>query len=263
MQSILLPGRNPDTVQPGSSLAKAFDIKNAIGVDLEVSGMVIKYKDGLERVTLDVKNRKAGASLNIAPTGEGILLSAVGTPMNSKFMQVLKLRNFPLRNNTAIDFALGTPGGETVNPSDVDVTLICDTVKSGKQERTALIPWRNDKQVDPDKSVRFELKNPIGKEMSIVGIICKFRENLEQILATIETKNGGAGFDLTPSGVGVALSALGSPFNADLLQMFRLKPVRLTASGVVGIKLASDPVLAETVFVNDVDLTFVCEYKDG
>lgn len=259
-QSILLANRNVDTVQPQSPLAKAFDIKNGIGTDLEVSGIILKYKSGLQRVQLDLKTRKTGNPSNLAPTGEGISLCAVGTPMDSDFMQVFKAQPFLLRNNTAIDVHLATPGGETINPRDVDVTLVCDPAPANLSLSTALIPFRNSKNINSGESQRFELKNPISRELDIVGILAKYENVLGQVQISFETKNGGANFDLVPSGMSVPLCAIGSPFGAKLLQMFRIKPVRLTASGIVAIRIENPTILGVTAFTEQVDLTFVCEY---
>lgn len=259
-QSILLAGRNTDTVQPQSPLAKAFDIKNGIGTDLEVSGIILKYKSGLQRVQLDLKTRKAGNPSNLAPTGEGISLCAIGTPMDSDFMQVFKAQPFLLRTNTAVDVHVATPGGETINPREVDVTLICDPAPAKLDMATALIPFRNSRNIPSGGRERFELKNPISRELMIVGILAKYENILERLQVTLETKNGGAEFDLIPSGMSVPLCAIGSPFGAKLLQMFRIKPVRLTSTGIVAIQIENPAILGQTAFTEQVDLTFVCEY---
>lgn len=259
-QTVLLSGRNADTVTPNTALAKSFDIKNTIGLDLEVHGMLIKYKAGLQRIHIDFKNRKAGNEMNIAPTEEGVLLSAIGSPFTSELVQVLRIKPFTLRNDTAIDVRLATPNGETVNPKDVDITLLCSPGLPESKTRTALIPFRNTDQINPGIRKRFELRNPVSREMRIVGIISRHRANLEQVTMRIETKAAGSQHDLTPGASSVALGALGVSYDSPLMQMFRIQPLRLTASGVISLDV--DNATAETVFVGDMDLTLVCEYEE-
>jgi hypothetical protein len=260
MQTVFLPGRNADTVNPNTPFAKAFDVKNTASQALWVTGIILKYKTGLEKVLVNIRNRKAGSKIDLTPTGEGVRLSAIGTPLTNKMVQVFKVRPFLVDKNGSVDVELSTSAGETVNPFEVELDLVCESVEPPASKRhTVLIPFRNDAAVGPGISKTFEVKNGI-RDFDVVALIVKHKANLERIRLSIQSRTAGADLDVMPSNVAVALCSIGSAFDSTLLQIFRLKPFKFRR-GIMNLVLSSETSLALTAAVNDVDITFVCEYE--